>query len=259
MLLRQRHELVDVRGVAVDHDRDDRLGPRRNGRGDRHRVHRPRVRVNVHHYRHRVAVEDGRARRERREGGHDDLVPDADAAAEQRAVEGGRAVRVEDPVLVLEALRERFLQHGRVAEGARVVDAVVEHRARVLVGAGALAHARHADRHLVHLAVGAHRHPERLRAGLRDGRHRARLRRLLLASDPQGHGRRRCATDEARDEAAGKGRGVGGGHAVLLSRLDWGCTGVKVRAQQGAAPPVSHCERACSWRSCQCARWPGSS
>ena len=78
-------------GLAVEVDRQDRLGARRDGGLDVGRVDRERRRVDVDEHRRGAAVVDGRHGGDERVRRRDDLVAGADAGGQQRQVQGAGA------------------------------------------------------------------------------------------------------------------------------------------------------------------------
>jgi len=103
-----RQNRVHVERVAVEMDRHDRFGARRDGALDQLRVQVERCVIGIHKDRPGAHVGNGPARRDERAGGGDDLIPGTDIEQPHRymqrrraAVEGDAVLRPAEPGEVL--------------------------------------------------------------------------------------------------------------------------------------------------------------
>ncbi len=127
-----RAQLVELAGVPVDVDGDDRLRPRRHRRLDRRRVDVERARVDVGEYRDAALVHEAVRRRRERVRRRDHLVAGADAGGDAEEMEACRPGRDRGRVRRADLRREELLEavdHRPEREPARAHD--LEHELRL--------------------------------------------------------------------------------------------------------------------------------
>jgi len=122
---REAQDRLEVGGLAVEVNREDRLGARRDRRREPGRVERERTRVNVHQHRRRAAQLNGHDRRHGGVRDGDDLIARPDAARSQRQVNRLGAAADADPKSHAQVSRKLALERrGFLAQN---VSSFVEH------------------------------------------------------------------------------------------------------------------------------------
>ena len=134
---RDAQDRFEIGGLAVEMNRDDGAGSRRDGRFQLRRIERERARVNVHQHRRRAAQLDGRDRGDGRVRHGDDLVARPHAAGAQRQVKRLSAAAHADAKAHADIVRELALEGGGFL--AQDVAALFEHARDGLVNLGLVA------------------------------------------------------------------------------------------------------------------------